>query len=428
MVWTFTMLAPLAAAAILPVVHPGLSSATRGWIVVMGLGMTLAITWLVGRRLLGTLGTAFDVLLALREGDYGVRAHPRAGYDPLQPLLSDINALSDELRKARRKRSESSHFFATSLVALRDPVFVISPDDRVLLANAAARGLLAGGRTGVIGRSLDSLGLSKPLSTPDDGILAWHFPAASGRWAIRKAVWHSDGQENTFVMLHDLSATLGQEERRAWQRLIRVLSHELNNSLTPIGSLAHSLHGMLDENGPVPREELLLGLEVISRRATSLGRFLSGYGKLARLPPPKMQSFRLDLALRRLALLEERMVIDVRGADEVTVIGDEDQLDQAFLNLLRNAVEATLPNMGVVSLDWDCEGGRTRVVIEDDGPGLPESGGLFVPFFTTKASGSGIGLSLARLIVEAHAGTVDLENRSTAAGAVATVRLPLVGV
>lgn len=228
------------------------------------------------------------------------------------------------------------------------------------------------------------------------------------------------------VMLHDLSVALSKEESLAWQRLIRVLSHELNNSLAPIGSLAGSLSTLLDtRDGAMIDEELRVGLEVIGRRAHSLTRFLAGYGQLARLPPLQRRPFRLDLALARFARLEQRKTVGVSGTSTVIVDGDEDQLGQAFINLMRNAVEATLATAGAVSVDWRVEGEYVRVTIEDEGIGLPASDGIFVPFFTTKPEGSGIGLTLTRLIVEAHAGTVDLAARHDARGVVAIVRLPL---
>ena len=419
------VLLPVISGGAVLAVCDGMPGLQRGLIFGAGLVATLAWAWFAGRRLLRTLGTAFDVLLALREGDYGIRAGIGPGHDPLQPLLADINGLADSLRDGQRKRVEASRLFRKSLAAMRDPMFVVDKEDRLILANRAARRLLGSGKTPVISQHISHLGLSQPLSAPDETILSWHFPGGSGRWAVRRATWYSEGHEHRFVMLHDVSAALGKEERNAWQRLIRVLSHELNNSLTPIGSLAASLHGILDEGGPVPYDELRQGLEVISRRASALGRFLGGYSRLARLPPPRLVSFRLDLALERLARLETRAWVQVDAGLPLMVLGDEDQLDQAFLNLIRNAVEAALPSGGAVRVTWCCEEGRVRVSIEDEGPGLPASGALFVPFFTTKPDGSGIGLSLARLIIEAHAGTVDLENRTDATGAIATVRLPL---
>jgi len=384
------------------------------------------IGWIGGGRLVATLGTVLDLLFAIREGDYSMRGRVRPGRDPLQGLIGDMNLLTDDLRGGRRKRTETSRFLGKTLVALHSDVFVIDDRDCLAFINPAARRLIGAERAAVIGRDMTSLGLAEPLRAADGAILTYRFASMSGRWAVRRAVWYSEGREHTMVMLHDLSAALSEEERRAWQRLIRVLSHELNNSLGPIGSLAGSLSTLLEAGDPgAIQEELRLGLEVIGRRAHSLTRFLSGYGRLARLPPLQSRPFRLDIALRRLARLEQRKPVEVAGSVAITVDGDEDQLGQAFINLMRNAVEATLETGGGVRVGWRAEAGFVRVTIEDEGVGLPPSDGIFVPFFTTKPEGSGIGLSLTRLIVEAHAGTVDLAARSDRRGAVATVRLPM---
>lgn len=424
--WAAIVLLPLTMTGAMQIVIDHMAWPIRLAVFSLGLACTLALASFVGARVLGTLSTVSDLLGALREGDFGMRGRVRHGHDPLQDLIADVNLLSDALREGRRKRTETSRFLGKTLTALRDPVFVADEGDRLRLINPAARMLIGAERRAVMGHDLKSLGLAEALAAPDNGVFNWRFPGGSGRWAVRRAAWYSDGREHRLIMLHDLSAALDEVERRAWQRLIRVLSHELNNSLTPIGSLAGSLSSIVEEPDlDGVRNDLRLGLEVIGRRATSLARFLSGYGRLARLPPLQSKPFRLDLALSRLAMLDRRLPIVVVSTDVAIVCGDEDQLAQAFINLLRNAVEATLTTAGGVRVAWRSEGGHVRVIIEDDGIGLPVSDGLFVPFFTTKPEGSGIGLSLTRLIVEAHGGTVDLAPRTGAAGAVATVRLPL---
>ncbi|NID16452.1 sensor histidine kinase [Luteibacter yeojuensis] len=424
--WIGIVLLPVTAAGGLLVAIDGLPWITRLGVFSLGMSLTLALAWVAGRRILGTFATVSDLLAALREGDYGLRGRVRPGHDPLQGLLADVNLLSDALREGRRKRTEASRFLAKTLTALKDPVFVGDEEGKLRLINPAARQLIGAERATVVGRDLVSLGLSEALATPDHAVFHGRFPGGEGRWAVRRATWHSEGREHRLIMLRDLSAALGQEERRAWQRLIRVLSHELNNSLTPIASLAGSLATMLErQHAEDLRSDLQTGLETIGRRADSLARFLSGYGKLARLPPPRPHLFRLDVALARLASLDRRLPIDVASRESVTLYGDEDQLSQAFINLMRNAVEAALPVAGGVRLDWYTEGRRVCILIEDDGVGLPDSDALFVPFFTTKPEGSGIGLSLTRLIVEAHAGSVELVSRGDTRGAVATVRLPL---
>jgi nitrogen fixation/metabolism regulation signal transduction histidine kinase len=424
--WAGIVLLPMIVAGCVLALVDGLPWPVRTSVFSIGLALTLLLGWLAGRRALGTLDVVSDLLGSLREGDFGMRGRVRPGHDPLQGLVSDVNLLSDELREGRRKRAETSRFLGKTLIALGDPVFVVDEDDTLRLINPAARKLIGAERMAVIGRHLGPLGLAEVLAAPDNAVFNWSFPGGSGRWSIRRASWRSDGRQHRLVMLRDLRVALGEEERRAWQRLIRVLSHELNNSLTPIGSLAGSLSTLLaDRDVAEAREELQIGLEVIERRAISLARFLSGYGKLARLPPPQPKGFRLDHMLARLAMLDRRLPVEVGGSEAVAMSGDEDQLTQAFINLLRNAVEAALPVSGAVRVDWRVEGRYVRVIIEDGGTGLPSSDALFVPFFTTKPEGSGIGLSLTRLIVEAHGGTVELAPRVDGMGAIATVRLPL---
>ena len=426
MPWIGIVLLPVTAAAGSLVAIEDLPWLLRLGLFALGVSLTLTLAWFAARRILDTFDTISDLLAALREGDYGLRGRVRPGHDPLQGLLADVNLLSDALREGRRKRTEASRFLSKTLTALKDPVFVGDEEGKLRLINPAARQLVGAERATVVGRDLVSLGLGEALATPDNAVFHGRFPGGEGRWAVRHATWRSEGRVHRLVMLRDLSAALGEEERRAWQRLIRVLSHELNNSLTPIASLAGSLATMLE--GPRVedlRDDLYTGLDTIGRRANSLARFLSGYGKLARLPPPRPRPFRLDTSLARLASLDRRLDIDVAGTEPITVYGDEDQLSQAFINLMRNAVEAALPVAGGVRLDWRTEGRRVCVVIEDEGIGLPASDALFVPFFTTKPQGSGIGLSLTRLIVEAHGGSVELVARAEARGATATVRLPL---
>src|ERR1700754_3157158 len=424
--WGNVLLMPLILSGVLLALIDSLSMIQRAAIFTAGLSLSVLIGWIGGKRLTTTLGTVFDLVLAVREGDYTMRGRVRPGLEPLQGLIADLNLLTDDLRHGRRKRTETSRFLGKTLVALHSAVFVIDNKGCLTFINPAARRLIGAERTAIVGRDVASLGLAAPLAAADGAILSHRFPAANGRWAVRRAVWYSAGREHTMIMFHDLSAALSEQERHAWQRLIRVLSHELNNSLAPIGSLAGSLSTLLDtRDSATIDEELRLGLEVIGRRAHSLARFLSGYGRLARLPPLQRRPFRLDTALVRLARLEQRKSVEIEGGAAISVDGDEDQLGQAFINLMRNAVGATLETGGRVRVDWHVEGDHAHVTIEDDGIGLPSSDGLFVPYFTTKPEGSGIGLTLTRLIVEAHGGTVDLAPRTGAAGAVATVRLPL---
>jgi signal transduction histidine kinase len=253
------------------------------------------------------------------------------------------------------------------------------------------------------------------------------FPGGVGRWGVRGSTFREGGLQHQLLVLTDLSQTLREEERTAWQRLVRVLGHELNNSLAPIKSVAGSLADLLARQ-PRPADwgdDMQRGLEVISSRAHSLARFVESYSELARLPPPRFESLSIGELVRRVASLETRLPVSVVSGSETAVRGDSAQLEQLLINLLRNAVDASLETGGQVEVGWRRRAGQLEVWISDEGPGLANTANLFVPFFTTKATGSGIGLVLSRQIAEAHGGTLSLENRDPLRGCEARLRLPL---
>jgi signal transduction histidine kinase len=253
------------------------------------------------------------------------------------------------------------------------------------------------------------------------------FPGASGRWEVRRGGFRQDGRPHTLLVLADVSKTLREEELQAWQRLVRVLSHEINNSLAPIKSIAGSLQSLLDRapRPPDVDDDLRRGLNIIAGRSEALVRFMSSYARLARLPAPQRSPLDVTTWVRRVAALETRLPVVVEGGPLVTLRADGDQLDQLLINLLRNAVDAALETSGGVRVRWSRNNGNFALVVEDDGPGLASSANLFVPFFTTKPKGSGIGLVLSRQIAEAHGGSLSLENRVRGRGCVATLRLGL---
>jgi len=309
-------------------------------------------------------------------------------------------------------------------------VFAFDGVQRLQLVNREGEKLLAQPATRLLGRTAEELGLSTCLNSSAGAApqtMQMVFPGKVGRYDIRRSTFREGGQQHQLLVLTDLSQTLREEERIAWQRLLRVLGHELNNSLAPIKSVAGSLADLMVREPEPPdwRDDMERGLAVISSRADSLARFVESYSKLARLPPPRLEPLKIGALVSRVARLETRLPVNVVSGPDLVVQGDDVQLEQLLINLVRNAVDASMETRGSVDIGWQQKNGQVEVWVRDEGPGLASTANLFVPFFTTKSQGSGIGLVLSRQIAEAHGGTLTLENREQLRGCEARLRLPL---
>jgi PAS domain S-box-containing protein len=395
-------------------------------------GLTVVSCWLITaavlrERVVRPLQTLSNMLAALREGDYSIRARGADREDALGLALLESNLLGETLRTQRLGAMEATALLRTVMSEIDVAVFAFDDEDRVRLVNRAGERLLAQPAERVLGRTADQVGLAEGLKGESPRTMDVVFPGASGRWEVRRGGFRQDGRPHTLLVFADVSKTLREEELQAWQRLVRVLSHEINNSLAPIKSIAGSLQSLLDRAPPPPDvdDDLRRGLSIIAGRSEALVRFMSSYARLARLPAPQRSSLDVRTWVRRVAALETRLPVVVEGGPAVTLRADGDQLDQLLINLLRNAVDAALETSGGVRVRWSRNNGNFALVVEDDGPGLASSANLFVPFFTTKPKGSGIGLVLSRQIAEAHGGSLALENRVRGRGCVATLRLGL---
>ena len=394
-------------------------------------GLLVGAVWLttafaVRARVVRPLQTLSNLLAALREGDYSIRARGAGGDDALGLAFAEVNAIGTPLREQRLGALEAGALLRTVMEEIDVAVVAVDGDRRVRLVNRAAERMLGSSAARLLGRDARDVGLGPCLEGAPRRVIEALFPAG-GRWELRRSTFRQGGQPLQLLVLSDLSRTLREEERQVWQRLVRVLSHEINNSLAPIQSIAGSLRRVL-ERRPRPPDadaDLADGLEVIASRSESLGRFMASYARMARLPQPRLAPLDVGVWVRRVAGLEKRVPVVVRPGAPIVVRADGDQLDQLLINLVGNAADASLETGGGVTVGWTASDGRLAVTVEDEGPGLPESSNLFVPFFTTKRQGSGIGLVLSRQIAEAHGGRLTLENRPDRRGAVARLELPV---
>jgi nitrogen fixation/metabolism regulation signal transduction histidine kinase len=403
------------------------SSQTRWTLTVVLVAAWLGFCLTLRGKVAYPLQIISNLLSALREEDYSIRARGTRPDSALGEVFTEVNALSETLRDQRLASLEATALLRKVMEEIDVAIFTFDGEQRLRLLNRAGERLLAQPTERILGKTAMELGLGVCLEGEPVRTMTMSFPGGAGRYGIRRSTFREQGRPHQMLVIANLSQALREEERQAWQRLIRVLGHELNNSLAPIKSMAGTLGSLLSRE-PRPgdwEEDARRGLSVIEGRAESLSRFMEGYSRLARLPSPKLQPADLGALVRRVVSLERRLPVTLIVGPELTLQADPDQLEQMLINLLRNAVDAALETGGGVKLGWRRNADYVELLVEDEGPGLPNTTNLFVPFFTTKAVGTGIGLVLSRQIAEAHGGTLTLQNRRSGPGCEARVRLPV---
>jgi nitrogen fixation/metabolism regulation signal transduction histidine kinase len=532
---TFTALAVIGlAAALLAFLHVS-TGPLLATIAILTLVLLLVFAAFI-EEAVRPIQTLANVVAALREEDYSFRARGASRDDALGQLSLEINALADTLQAQRVASLEAVALLRRVIAEMDAPVLAFDQDTRLRLLNPAAERVFRLEPARDLGKSAGELTLSNLLGeiteAPAETIIQLETPAPgmrpgpeqSARWMIHRGTFRQRGVPHTLIVLSDVSAALREEERLAWRRLIRVIGHEISNSLTPIKSIAGSLRSRIlpppprapigtpepivslagPNADPAPparpglpetasltasfQRDLQRGLSVIENRAESLNRFVQAYRQLAQLPAPAVRRVPLVPLLERVISLEIRLDIRFLGAPDVDLLADPDQIEQLLINLVRNAVEAaticldedhaptqladhdrlipTDPNIVIppvvvpgeaeepglsdgperdasrtapassrrtatdgclpeVTIRAVEEGDLVSIAIDDNGPGLANPDNLFVPLYTTKKSGTGVGLALARQIVEAHGGSIDLRNRQGTQGCRAEIRLPV---
>ena len=371
------------------------------------------------------LQTMSNLLEALREGDYSLRGRRARFDDSLGEVMKEVNALSETLRAERLGAREASALLMKVVDAIDIAVFAFDAGRRLKLVNRAGQRLLQGSEETLLDRTAEYLGIAALLEGESRRTHHHEFPAGSGRWEIRHGTFRADGLPHRLLVITDMSRALRDEERTAWRRLIRVIGHELNNSLAPIKSMTGMLRGLVNRES-LPddwREDMAGGLDVIGSRADALTRFMTAYAMLARLPEPRRRPVDVKRLVERVAALDTRLPLTATGPT-VTASIDPDQVEQLLINLVKNAIDAAEQTDGTVEVRWSEENDGLRIAVLDTGPGISNPDNLFVPFFTTKPAGTGIGLVLCRQIAEAHGGSLSLTNRSDGEGCVAMVVLP----
>ncbi|AOS45543.1 C4-dicarboxylate transport sensor protein DctB [Lacunisphaera limnophila] len=401
------------------------------------LGLLIVSCWLgfalaVRERVVRPLQTMANLLTALREGDFSTRARGANRDEPLGDVLAEINLLSGTLQEQRLGALEATALLRTVMEEIDVAIFAFDANETLRLVNRAGQELIAQPAERILGRPARDLDLADCLVGEGTRVLSRTFPGGTGRWGMRRTVFREGGLPHSLVVIADLSQPLREEELKAWQRLVRVIGHELNNSLAPIKSIAGSLNTILrrPQKAPDWEDDMRGGLEIIESRAEGLNQFMQSYARLAKLPAPSKQPCEIGPLLRRVIALETSGQVELVDGPALTVHLDAAQLEQVIINLVKNAVEAAFdPGQTAappcrVRVAWQKLPGALEITVTDDGPGLANLQNLFVPFFTTKPSGSGIGLVLCRQIAENHHGTLTLENRTDHTGCLARLRLP----
>jgi len=377
------------------------------------------------RHVVSPLRALANMLEALREEDYSLRGRNVDPDDAVGEVMIEVNHLGRLLQSRRLDDLEAGVLLQKVISEIDIAVFAFDVERQLRLINRAGEALLAASAADALGRAADELGLADLLAGPSGRIVTHAFAGGAGRWEVRRRRFREGGRPHELLVISDVSRALRDEERQAWRRIVRVIGHELNSSLAPIKSMAGTLRKLIDRN-PLPddwRDDARVGLTIIHDRSDALARFMGAYARLARLPPPTRDTVEFGDLVRRAASLQgDRIEIEPGPAISVSI--DADQVEQVLINLLKNAVEAA-GEEGGVRVRWRESGGVLVTEVEDDGPGIARTDNLWVPFFTTKPTGTGIGLVLSREIVENHGGTITLDNRSGARGCIARIVLPL---
>lgn len=396
-----------------------------------------ALSFAARNRVVNSVRVLSNIIASLKEDDFSFRASRAVAGDVLGDLAIEINNLGRALEAERLGTMEAENLLRKVLAEAEGVILAFSLDGTLKLFNRAAATFLGKKEEELQDQSASELGIADLLAGPSSQIISRLSNGIERRWIVRRTHFRQNGVPHHLVMLSEASEALRAEERLAWQRMVRVLSHEINNSLAPIKSMARTLGRILPQAQMSERvhKDFHLGLDVIGTRAEALNRFLQSYAQLSKLPPPTRRTVNLKNMVERVIGLESRLAIIVLQGPDISINVDPDQLEQVMINLTKNATEAvlakhsaetlaTLTGDPAVSVNWNVTGSDLELWVRDQGIGLLDVSNLFVPFYTTKETGSGIGLVLSRQIIEAHGGRLTIHNRTDMAGCEVQIKIP----
>jgi nitrogen fixation/metabolism regulation signal transduction histidine kinase len=345
-----------------------------------------------------------------------------------------MNSVNQQIQQLKIEITRQEQFFKTLLEHLATGILTYNEKGFIIHANTAAKRLLSADVLTHI-QQVDRIDKKlynaiSDIRPSERRLIAFNPGQGEIQLSLKATSFNSRDGNLTILSIQDIKNELDEKELESWMKLIRVLMHEIMNSITPITSLSESLSGIYSIGGkPVSPEKVtthtiattLNGLNVISEQGRGLKSFVDSYRKLTRMPEPVKSTFRISELLNRVQLLYEsldnsnKLELRIKLEDpEMEIIADQNLISQVLINLVKNALEANEEKAnGLISISSGKEdSGRTWICVADNGPGIPADivDQIFVPFFTTRKNGSGIGLSVSRQIMRAHGGNLTVSS------------------
>lgn len=400
-------------------------------LLLLGMEVLFGVLIVVGIALVRALFVPLDMIRTgaelMGERDFN-SSFREVGQPEMDALVRIYNQMIARLREERLKLQEQHHFLDQILAATPAGIVTLGFDGRASTVNPAAARLLRTSPEEAAGRPLEELG--SPLGSALAGLgvgVSEVLPLQGGRrLKVSRAEFFDRGFPRSFFLLEELTEELRASERAAYGKLVRMMSHEINNSVGAVGSLLDSFRGYGGQLGAEDQDDFLQGIAVAITRLEHLRAFMSGFAEVVRLPPPDRRPTNLRrlideiLVLLRPELERRRIRCEWESADSLDLINlDRNQIEQVLVNVFKNAMEA-IGEDGRILLRLKKEessrggsGGRPSLSIRDTGPGIPEDARplLFTPFFSTKRNGRGLGLTLIQEILTQHGFELSLENR-----------------